>query len=70
MYQVSCSTSASVVCFPRWEPAQGHTGTSAQINAIWHVSFPGFDLVCVNLRINWLFTASVCECGIIIKLCL
>lgn len=44
MHQVSCLTSASVACFPRWEPARGHWGTSARTNAIWHVSFHAFDL--------------------------
>lgn len=46
MYCVSCSTSALVASFPRWEQALGHSGTSAQTNAIWQVSF----LVCVNLK--------------------
>lgn len=54
MHQVSCLTSASVACFPRWETAQGRSGTSVQTNAIWHVLFHAFDLVCVNLKIHFL----------------
>lgn len=55
MYQVSSSTEA---CFPRWEPALGHSGTSAQSDAIWHVSFHVFTLY--KLLIH-----SACHCCII-----